>query len=499
MQPPSAAVSCFSSRIEVRGFGNKWFVGQFAGIDVIAGEVRVTFPDNIEQPRIVPISAVRFIPKRSSGLSPFKPSSGDRVEVWSDGGDACPPFWSPGVVIGTRDGVYIVKLEEANEEGTDDDEPRPAEETLFQASQIRPPTCLPLEVGREDEGSGGYFEGGDEKEEALDRNGDVGELSSSSRDNTAPLLSKLKSKVIDLPLSLSEWLISEDGKGCMRHIAASARLISVDSAKSNKTPRAAPPKKQIASTKGSEKHSKPAAAPPRPLTNDHSSSSSVSLRSKQPEPAEGKIIIKFPTTRRLVGLTIGKVGANIRSVQEELDVHVRVLEVCNDSPTGSMVIIEGTCEDDVALARRRLEFFITKYPIPEESVQWVVGPRFSNLAALSEQTGLHYARYADLDDAGQKQPCIEMCGRVDEIEKAKTLIESHLHYREVFRDVKAKRISLINAINAQSISSSSGKPPTSLSIGVEKFGSKESISSETPAASTIDSMDRSSVCGTLDI
>mmetsp|Transcript_7497 Transcript_7497/g.6257 ORF Transcript_7497/g.6257 Transcript_7497/m.6257 type:complete len:118 (+) Transcript_7497:287-640(+) len=83
---------------------------------------------------------------------------------------------------------------------------------------------------------------------------------------------------------------------------------------------------------------------------------------------------------------------------------------------------------------------------------------------------------------------------VDEIEKAKTLIESHLHYREVFRDMKAKRINMIDAAH----SVSKGKPPM-LAGGGEIFGSKESISSETPAASTIDSMDRSSVCGTLDI
>ncbi|KAF4757991.1 fragile X mental retardation, partial [Perkinsus olseni] len=136
---------------------------------------------------------------------------------------------------------------------------------------------------------------------------------------------------------------------------------------------------------------------------------------------------------------IGKGGANVKSVQDEFGVNVRIIEVSRESPTGSMVIIEGPSEPALTLARRRLEFFITKYPIESDSVQWVVGPRFSNLSALAEQTALHYARYSDTDEAGEERPCIEMCGRADEIDDAKSVIESHLLYREVFQDITAER------------------------------------------------------------
>lgn len=152
-----------------------------------------------------------------------------------------------------------------------------------------------------------------------------------------------------------------------------------------------------------------------------------------------------------------------------------------------------------------------RYPIEQESVQWVVGPKYSNLSALAERTSLHYARYSDTDDMGESRPCIEMCGRAEEIDEAKTMIESHLLYRGVFHDAQVGK-EMVMESNQQSEMENSERRSNSdyrgLVVGIvftggsskyfdEGFGSRESISSETLAASTIDSMDRSSICGAL--
>lgn len=65
-----------------------------------------------------------------------------------------------------------------------------------------------------------------------------------------------------------------------------------------------------------------------------------------------------------------------------------------------------------------------------KTVRSVVGPRFSNLLTLAEDTALHYARCSDTNDVGECTPCIEMCGRAEEIDEATKLIESRLLKKE---------------------------------------------------------------------
>ncbi|EER07682.1 hypothetical protein Pmar_PMAR024090 [Perkinsus marinus ATCC 50983] len=492
MEPPSAAVQCYSAPVEVRGYENKWYMALLAGIDLEAKEARISFENNVWQPRIVPIDTVRFVPKKVVSGHSFQPGVGDTVEVLSLGSDFTPPSWCLGTVSGVKDGLYYIQQEPGG--GDDEEEERNTlklerQQTIVELNHLRAPS-KPRES----------------PEQLWD-------------DSTkcSPVLTNLKSEIFEVPQSLSDWLVSDDGRACMRYIAVRVRLASISvqtthcdhprvyligiahltararmlltihvkhqveiqSFHDHRRLSATRQRRQQAAAKasaggrkqsGNDNAKESCSSGSKNLAVQRSAPSLSTVRTttheKLTEEKSRNFVIKFCTTRRLLGLTIG-----------------------------SLVIIEGPFESASALARKRLEFFIVKYPIEQESVQWVVGPKYSNLSALAERTSLHYARYSDTDDMGESRPCIEMCGRAEEIDEAKTMIESHLLYRGVFHDAQVGK-EMVMESNQQSEMENSERRGSSKYFD-EGFGSRESISSETLAASTIDSMDRSSICGAL--
>ncbi|KAF4726634.1 fragile X mental retardation, partial [Perkinsus olseni] len=347
MEPPSAAVQCYSAPVEVRGYENKWFTAQLAGIDLKASEVRIAFQSNVWQPRIVPVEAVRCVPKRATPGS-FQPGPGDTVEVLSLGSDSTPPCWSLGVVRVVRDGLYYVNQQPDGDEGP---LPSDREDTIVELDHLRAPV--------QPQGSPEHLQD------------DLVECASS--------LTKLKTEIYEVPQSLADWLISDDGRACMKYIAVRVKLslISVQTSLcdhprvhligfAHTTARACmllsihvdhqleiqsfhhrrllalrnrQHQQQPRATTGGRSQRRAGdgrisarASGPRKTTLQRSSSSSSStVKSAAAVASENltdleaprNLVVKFATTRRLLGLTIGKGGANVKSVQDEFGVNVR--------------------------------------------------------------------------------------------------------------------------------------------------------------------------------
>ncbi|KAF4716960.1 fragile X mental retardation, partial [Perkinsus olseni] len=342
------------------------FTAQLAGIDLKASEVRIAFQSNVWQPRIVPVEAVRCVPKRAAPGS-FQPGPGDAVEVLSLGSDSTPPCWSLGVVRVVRDGLYYVNQQPDGDEGP---LPSDREETIVELDHLRAPV--------QPQASPEHLQD------------DLVECASS--------LTKLKTEIYEVPQSLGDWLTCDDGRACMKYIAVRVRLSLVWPPPP--PPRAAPPVEPIhlqisvqtslccdhprvhligfAHTTvrasmllsihvdhqleiqsfhhrrllalGKQQHQQPRATTggrsqrragdegmavrpsgPRKTTLQRASSSSSStvksaaVASENPTDLEAprNLVVKFATTRRLLGLTIGKGGANVKSVQDEFGVNVR--------------------------------------------------------------------------------------------------------------------------------------------------------------------------------
>lgn len=72
-----------------------------------------------------------------------------------------------------------------------------------------------------------------------------------------------------------------------------------------------------------------------------------------------------------------------------------------------------------------------RYPIPQDCIGWVIGRRFATLHEIADSANLNYARLEDTSHS----PCLVLCGRRQDLDDAKLLLDSHLQYHDVFEDM----------------------------------------------------------------
>lgn len=72
-----------------------------------------------------------------------------------------------------------------------------------------------------------------------------------------------------------------------------------------------------------------------------------------------------------------------------------------------------------------------RYPIPQNCIGWVIGRRFATLHEIADSANLNYAKLEDTSHS----PCLVLCGRRQDLDDAKLLLDSHLQYHDVFEDM----------------------------------------------------------------
>lgn len=137
------------------------------------------------------------------------------------GSDFTPPSWCLGTVSGVKDGLYYIQQEPGG--GDDEEEERNTlklerQQTIVELNHLRAPS-KPRESPEQlwDDSTkcnGAGIEPGWMGSQRLLVTG-------------SPVLTNLKSEIFEVPQSLSDWLVSDDGRACMRYIAVRVRLASV--------------------------------------------------------------------------------------------------------------------------------------------------------------------------------------------------------------------------------------------------------------------------------
>ncbi|EER19605.1 conserved hypothetical protein [Perkinsus marinus ATCC 50983] len=372
------------------------FEGYLADIDVAKKMITVAFQDNIWAPKTVPMSEARLVPslmsKARTSAHDYKPIVGDTVEVRSPATPHAPASWWTGEIVSIRaEEFFYVKHADLHEP------------IIVERGNLRRPVG-PLEDGTDSVGS-------------------------SSPTN----LADLNSESVKFPKVLGEWVMSDDGRGCLNQVAIKSGLVKA-------TPRADPKSGPSVTLVGRQrdihrakllldvhvKHQKE-------IQGFHDKRQAMlEAMSSRREKLESQESTSFNIGAELVGVMIGKNGAHISRVIKDYGVEVNVADKGTaKDPQTRKVVIYGPTVGAVNKARAELEYLIERYPIPQNCIGWVIGRRFATLHEIADSANLNYAKLEDTSHS----PCLVLCGRRQDLDDAKLLLDSHLQYHDVFEDM----------------------------------------------------------------
>ena len=132
---------------------------------------------------------------------------------------------------------------------------------------------------------------------------------------------------------------------------------------------------------------------------------------------------EFEVPREMIGLVIGKGGANVNSVKEQTGVERIVVD-----PEEGVVRVVGHAKEDVERARGMLEYAMEKLTLESEDVGSLLAPSQSGrsvvLNEIRDKAGLVRAQLTD------DRSTLELIGTKVAVKSAMMLVKTRLEYRK---------------------------------------------------------------------
>lgn len=173
---------------------------------------------------------------------------------------------------------------------------------------------------------------------------------------------------------------------------------------------------------------------------------SKSLENKRQKIMKSDSLEEILVPKDLLGLIIGKGGANISYVKQEFGVGIHIMEDLDEEakeytttviPEGKALIrIYGKDPKWVALAKK--EIFLQKImlPIQSDKIEYIKGYQNVIINDMKEKSRCVKAFVHDAQD-GNEESVIEVIGNEDAIENIKMLLDTHLSYYETYQEKDA--------------------------------------------------------------
>ncbi|KAF4662409.1 fragile X mental retardation [Perkinsus chesapeaki] len=360
----------------------KWFEGYLADVDVANKTISVVFQDDVWGPKTVPMSQARLAPSLTSKAlnSPYdyRPGIGDTVEVRSPATGHAPVSWWTGEVLSIRaDEFFYVKNADLHEP------------IIVERANIRHPVGFPADG------------------------------SDSGRSQSSIRLDDLRSETVKIPKLLGEWIMSDDGQGCLNQVAIKSGLLKI-------TPRVDSKTGPTVTLIGNQR-------------DIHRAKLLLEVHVKHQKEIQGfhekrQNMLNALSSRREKLESQESTSFNIdSSLVGDYGVEVNVADKGTArEPDSRRVVIYGPTVEAVNKARAELEYLVERYPIPPDCIGWVIGKRFTTLHEIADSAHLNYAR---LDESSSDSPCLVICGRRQDLDDARLLLDSHLQYHDVFEDM----------------------------------------------------------------
>lgn len=130
------------------------------------------------------------------------------------------------------------------------------------------------------------------------------------------------------------------------------------------------------------------------------------------------VVERFSIDPELIGMIVGKKGANIRKAESDSGVHSAQVE-------NGEVVIHGPDQDSVAICRSMLEMVKEEVEVAQGQLGWIIGARGSNIRELMSETGVNRAVVKK-----DQPPTLEIIGTQESVENAKLWLQCHTDYLE---------------------------------------------------------------------
>eukprot|EP00942_MAST-04A_sp_MAST-4A-sp1_P014087 g14087.t1 len=144
---------------------------------------------------------------------------------------------------------------------------------------------------------------------------------------------------------------------------------------------------------------------------------------------------EFQVPRDMIGLVIGKGGANVNSVKEQTGVERIVVD-----PEEGVVRVVGHAREDVERAREMLEYALEKLTLESDDVGALLAPSQSGrsvvLNEIRDKAGLVRAQLTE------DRSTLELIGTRVAVESAMMLVKTRLEYRKKINEKQEETDSL---------------------------------------------------------
>lgn len=327
-------------------------------------------------------SEVRKPPKLSPAeLEKFNPRQGDEVELRVNPTPHSPAAWGLATVRNIKHGFYFVAL---NSVASSERSP----EAIVEKDQLRPVTVH--------QGLGSEC---------------------------------LKQEIFKLQASLQSWVTTDDAVGCFAHIEDQSGLVHIQVLPAKPTLKLVGDPKAIARAKMLlEVHLKHQAQIQNFQDVREKRLKALETKRNRIEGAGYKHSVEIQVDPSFIARIIGKGGEAVKSLQERLDVNIRILDAEHLDDV-RIIRIFGNSPENVEKARSEVEFVEEALPLDPNMYSWILGRGGKTIQTFRESAGLVYAK---LDRDGKQ---LLLCGSRNSVQDALAMFETHIMYFPVFHQM----------------------------------------------------------------
>ena len=137
---------------------------------------------------------------------------------------------------------------------------------------------------------------------------------------------------------------------------------------------------------------------------------------------------EFTVPAEVVGLVIGAKGAHLNRVKDATGVERIVVDKDTNPP---VIRIRGDDADQVAEARRQLEYTVEKIDLTPQQVRWIVGPGGATINDIKSRSGVFRIDVEDSVDP-RVPPQLKILGLKTTVHAAMMLVEAQLEYQSKY-------------------------------------------------------------------
>lgn len=179
---------------------------------------------------------------------------------------------------------------------------------------------------------------------------------------------------------------------------------------------------------------------------------SKNLESKKQKVMKSDSLEEVLVPKDLLGLIIGKGGANIAYVKQEFQVGIHILEHEDEDHKDytethipedqALIRIYGKDPKWVKLAKKEIHLIRTFVPIPADKVEYVKGYQNAIINDMKEKSRCIKLFVQDPENKSSKESFIEVIGNEEATDNFKMLLETHLGYYDTYKEKEAESAEL---------------------------------------------------------